>query len=60
MLQLNLVDHQTLKHLSLKNITRRQRGTLFLELGEREVKACPQFVKGYHFVIDDGNDAIGR
>ena len=58
-MQLHALHDQTLQHLTLQHILRRQWRSLFLQLLERGGEACPQFDIGDDIVADDGDDAVG-
>src|ERR1035437_3426612 len=59
-LHLHFIHHQAFEHLLLKYITRWQWRALLLELVERDIKTCVQFMQGNYFVVDHGNNTISR
>ena len=59
-LQLHLVHDQAFEHLLLQHFARWQIGALALQLLQRQPQSRAQFVQGDHFVIDHGDDPVGR
>jgi len=57
---LRAVDDHAFQDLPLQHLRRRRLDLLTLQLHQRQLRPCTQFVGGDDLVVDDGDDAVYR
>ena len=59
-LQLQFIDDHAFEHLPLQLVARRQRSSLLSQLPQCQFQSVSQLDLGNDFVVDDGDDMVGR